>query len=113
MYCSGLGFSEIGRFQGHQGFDGVLLGEPGHGYHLEFAYCRTHPVVPTPTPEDLLVFYIDDPSEWKMACLSMVKAGFGDVAAFNPYWDQRGRTFEDHDSYRTVLVQGSWNGRKP
>jgi hypothetical protein len=33
---SGLGLPEIGRFGGHAGYRGVLLGLPGLRYHLEF-----------------------------------------------------------------------------
>ena len=30
------------------------------------------------------------------------------VKAFNPYWDRKGKTFEDPDGYRVVLQQASW-----
>jgi hypothetical protein len=58
MYRTGLGLLEIGRFENHAGFDGVMLGRPGLPYHFEFTFCRAHPVVPSPTPEDLIVFYL-------------------------------------------------------
>ena len=108
MYSKGLGLIEIGRFKDHEGFDGVMLGSVGLGYHFEFTYCRTHPVEPRPTPEDLIVFYLPDPVEWRRTCQSMLEAGFKEVAPFNPYWQQRGRTFEDHDRYRVVLEQADW-----
>ena len=38
----------------------------------------------------------------------MQAAGFKVVPSFNPYWDPRGRTFEDPDGYRTVLQQAAW-----
>jgi hypothetical protein len=38
----------------------------------------------------------------------MLAAGFREVASFNPYWDARGRTFEDPDGYRTVLQNAAW-----
>jgi catechol 2,3-dioxygenase-like lactoylglutathione lyase family enzyme len=108
MYRKGLGLSEIGRFENHDGFDGVMLGRPDLHYHFEFTYCRAHPVVPTPTAEDLLVFYLSDSVQWQQACASMLRAGFVEVSSFNPYWEQRGRTFEDHDHYRVVLQQAPW-----
>lgn len=95
LYHKGLGLDEIGRFENHEGFDGVMLGKPGLIYHFEFTYCRTHPVVPTPTPEDLIVFYLPEPNEWQRSCLLMLEAGFAEVASFNPYWQFHGRTFED------------------
>src|SRR6476646_4625310 len=36
FYTDGLGLSELGRFEGHAGYRGVLLGLPGLEYHLEF-----------------------------------------------------------------------------
>jgi catechol 2,3-dioxygenase-like lactoylglutathione lyase family enzyme len=109
MYKDGLGLREIGGFQGHEGFDGVMLGNAGMSYHFEFTYCRTHPVKPVTTPEDLVVFYFPDESEWREKCESMLRAGFNPVASFNPYWEQRGKTFEDADGYRLVLQQASWS----
>ena len=108
IYRKGLNLVEIGRFENHDGFDGVMLGRPDLHYHFEFTYCRAHPVAPTPTTEDLLVFYLPDENEWQQACTSMLEAGFVEVLSFNPYWRQRGRTFEDHDHYRVVLEQAQW-----
>jgi len=108
MYVRGLGLHELGRFEDHEGFDGVMLGLAGSHYHFEFTYCRTHPVVPAPTPEDLVVFYLPDPAEWQSTCTRMQEAGFVEVASFNPYWNRSGRTFADHDRYRIVLQRGAW-----
>lgn len=108
MYCQGLGLRVLGGFEDHDGFDGAMLGSPGSGYHLEFTCCRTHPVAPAPTAEDLVVFYIPGAPEWEAACANMLAAGFRPVASFNPYWDVRGRTFEDFDGYRVVLQNAAW-----
>jgi catechol 2,3-dioxygenase-like lactoylglutathione lyase family enzyme len=114
MYSKGLGLAEIGRFENHQGFDGVMLGNSGMHYHFEFTYCRTHPVKPVPTQEDLLVLYLPEQDEWRKVCSRMLEAGFVEVKSFNPYWQLRGRTFEDPDGYRVVLQQASWsNGENP
>ena len=112
MYVAGLGLAVIGRFADHDGFDGVMLGKSGLDYHFEFTYFRSHPVRPGPTPEDLVVFYLPDRAEWQRTCRAMLDAGFAEVASFNPYWDRRGRTFEDHDGYRVVLEQGEWERDK-
>ena len=108
MYVEGLGLAVIGRFEGHDGFDGVMLGKAGLDYHFEFTYCRGHPVQPNPTPEDLVIFYVPERAEWERKCQAMLDAGFMEVAPFNPYWGQRGRTFEDHDHYRVVLEEAEW-----
>ena len=109
MYCRGLGLRVVGSFEDHERFDGVMLGIAGSSYHFEFTHRRTHPVAPTPTPEDLVVLYIPAEAEWKARCTSMLEAGFKQVASFNPYWELRGRTFEDPDGYRVVLQQAEWN----
>jgi catechol 2,3-dioxygenase-like lactoylglutathione lyase family enzyme len=109
MYCRGLGLHVIGRFEDHDGFDGVMLGVAGASYHFEFTHCRTHPVVPSPTVEDLIVFYVPSGSEWQALCDDMLAAGFTQVAAFNPYWDACGRTYEDGDGYHVVLQRGEWS----
>ena len=38
----------------------------------------------------------------------MAEAGFKVVRSFNPYWDIRGRTFEDFDGYRIVMQNAGW-----
>ncbi|MBY4599519.1 VOC family protein [bacterium BD-1] len=108
MYVEGLGLSVLGGFENHAGFDGVMLGVPGTGWHLEFTVCRHHPVAPAPTAEDLLVFYHPVADDWQAACARLLSAGFAEVPAFNPYWNQGGRSFADADGYRTVLYHGLW-----
>lgn len=109
MYRRGLGLDEIGRFEDHAGFDGVMLGRRDSHYHLEFTRCHSHPVAPTPTPEDLLVFYLPDTEQWQQSCRCMTEAGFEEVPPFNPYWGRSGRTFRDPDGYRIVLQQAAWS----
>jgi catechol 2,3-dioxygenase-like lactoylglutathione lyase family enzyme len=108
MYRDGLGIRVIGSFKDHDGFDGVMMGAPGLHYHFEFTCCAAHPVAASPTPEDLAVFYIPDRTEWERVSASMLAAGFEAIASFNPYWDVRGRTFEDADGYRVVLQNADW-----
>ncbi len=111
MYCDGLGLRLLERFAGHQGFDAALLGSPGLPYHFAFTYCRDQPIVPTPTVDDLSVFYVPDLVEWQRLSSNMLAAGFTEVASFNPYWQRQGRTFADPDGYRVVLQQASWGAQ--
>lgn len=108
MYCEALELVVLARFQNHQGFDGVMLGCPGMNYHFEFTQCREHPVVPSPTHEDLLVFYAPARDEWESACIRLVENGFARVTSFNPYWDASGQTFTDLDGYRVVIQNAAW-----
>lgn len=108
LYCRGLDLRVIGRFEDHDGFDGVMLGAEGGGYHFEFTRHRRHPVAPAPTVEDLVVLYLPAMTAWHMACARMAAAGFAPVVSCNPYWERRGRTFEDDDGYRVVLQNALW-----
>lgn len=108
MYRQGLSLQLLGSFEDHEGFDGAMLGAPGASYHLEFTFCRFHPVRPTPTAEDILVFYVPDPGEWIARCKAMEEAGFDKVESFNPYWSRSGCTFQDPDGYRVVVQQADW-----
>jgi len=108
MYQDGLGVRLLGSFGDHEGFDGVMLGEEDAGYHLEFTQEHGHSVGKAPTQENLLVFYIPDHEDWERRCDRMISAGFRQVVSHNPYWDDRGATFEDLDGYRIVIQNASW-----
>lgn len=108
LYRAGLGLEELDRFEDHAGFDGVMLGALGAAFHLELTVRRGHPVAPSPTPEDLLVFYVPNPGAWHARCAAMAAVGFREVEPFNPYWKRAGRTFEDPDGYRIVVQRETW-----
>ena len=108
LYSAGLDLEILGSFEDHDGFDGVILGRPGSPWHLEFTHRRGHAAGRARGEDDLLVLYLPDPERWDAACARMTRAGFRAVPAFNPYWDARGRTFEDPDGYRVVLQHAAW-----
>ncbi len=109
FYCEGLGLQRLTGFAGHNGFDGAMLGHPGAPYHLEFTREAGQIAPSAPTAEHLLVFYFPDAAEWQTAVARLEAAGYGAVPAHNPYWNERGRTFEDPDGYRVVLQQAAWD----
>ena len=84
-YKGGLGLKELARFEDHEGFDGAMLGEHESGFHFEFTFCRKHTVAPSPTPEDLLVFYVPEAHAWEARCQAKRSAGFKEVESFNPF----------------------------
>ncbi|MGI9169024.1 MAG: VOC family protein [Caulobacteraceae bacterium] len=108
FYRDGLGLAELGRFQDHAGFDGVMLGEERAPYHFEFTRARGHLAGRAPSLDNLLVFYLPDVREWNAAVQRMKRSGYEPVASFNPYWDRHGLTFEDPDGYRVVLQNADW-----
>ncbi|GGG46231.1 VOC family protein [Hymenobacter glacieicola] len=109
FYRDGLGLQELGSFTGHNGFDGVMLGQPQAPYHLEFTSRPGQLVGRAPTTDHLLVFYLPDRLEWQTAVDRLLAHGYPSVPADNPYWDKLGLTFEDPDGYRVVLQQAAWS----
>ena len=104
FYRDGIGLEELGGFRDHAGYDGVFLGIPGTGAHLELTSGGEHGA-PEPHPESLLVLYLGD-----RAAVDAVAARLGrePVAPANPYWAEHALTFEDPDGFRVVLVPERW-----
>jgi catechol 2,3-dioxygenase-like lactoylglutathione lyase family enzyme len=109
FYRDGLGFEKLSEFKGHDGIDGVMLGHKGAPWHLEFTHKKGHKAGKAPTQDNLLVFYLPDEAEWKQAVNRLVRIGVKPVKSFNPYWDRKGKTFEDPDGYRIVLQNARWS----
>ena len=103
MYRRGLELEIVASFQGHAGYDGVVLARRGTAWEIEFTSEVGIPAPRAPSPEHLLVVYEEDRVLWESRCDCMAEAGFASVASANPYWDERGRTFEDPEGYRIVI----------
>ena len=108
FYRDGLGLEVLYRFEGHDGFDGVMLGAKGAPWHLEFTRAHGHAAGRAPSRDNLLVLYLPDEAEWQAAVDRMRAEGYAPVPPFNPYWDLDGLTFEDPDGYRVVLQHAAW-----
>ena len=106
FYRDGLGLREAGRFEDHDGYDGVFLAIPGTGAHLELTTGGGHSA-PAPHPETLLVLYLGDDAAVQAAA---ARLDADPVAPANPYSADHGLTFEDADAFRVVLVPAAWNG---
>ena len=105
FYRDGLGLKVIGSFEEHAGYSGVMLGLPGHQFHLEFTSHSAGSPCPAPTKDNLLVFYIPDRQAVSFLVERLAAMGYFPVAPENPYWEQNGITFEDPDGWRIVLMQ--------
>jgi catechol 2,3-dioxygenase-like lactoylglutathione lyase family enzyme len=108
FYRDGLGFQVIYEFHDHAGFDGAMLGFPDSPYHLEFTRTAKHRVGRAPDPENLLVLFLPEAATYRAATARMKAHGHRSIRAFNPYWDENGRTYEDPDGYRVVLQNSAW-----
>ncbi|GHF34225.1 catechol 2,3-dioxygenase-like lactoylglutathione lyase family enzyme [Deinococcus metalli] len=107
FYVDGVGLSVLWRSDADDFAELLMLGVPGALWHLELTRARHHDVRPTPTPEDLLVLYLDAPVPPALV-ERMVAHGGRRVTALNPYWERWGVTVADPDGYRLVLCQRSW-----
>ena len=99
FYRDGLGLVEAGQFEGHDGYDGVILRVPGTEAQLEFT-ATEHLPPPDPHPENLLVLYLGS-----QAAVDAVldRLDVPTVAAENAYWKEHAVTVEDPDGFRVVL----------
>lgn len=104
FYRDALGLPQLGSFEGHAGYDGVMLGLPGRDYHLEFTSHAEGSPCPAPTRDNLLVLYVEDAAALGRMVERLARFGHHPVEPENPYWAERGRTFEDPDGWRVVLM---------
>ena len=106
FYRDGLGLKELGHFEGHSGYDGVMLGLPGSDYHLEFTSHADGSPCPAPSIDNLLVLYLESEGAAAIVAGRLSDLGYPDVEPENPYWDGRSITVADPDGWRVVLDWG-------
>ena len=106
FYRDGIGLQELGRFEGHAGYDGVLLGLPGSEHHLELTSHADGSPCPAPTADNLLVLYLDSRAAAETLAARLSRHGHPAVEPENPYWDGRSITVADPDGWRVVLDWG-------
>lgn len=99
FYRDRLGFREVTRFRGHDGYDGIILAIPGAELHLELTGGGPHPP-PQPHPESLLVLFFDGPEERDRVAAAV---GRPPVQPANPFWRRHAVAFEDPDGFQVLL----------
>jgi catechol 2,3-dioxygenase-like lactoylglutathione lyase family enzyme len=107
FYVDILGLDRLGGFSGHSGYDGAFVGRTGSDWHIEFTRHESGMPEPSPTEEDLLVFYLPA-DQLEAAVTSLTEAGVGLVGHENPYWANAGAVIcRDPDGYLVVLCPDS------
>ena len=106
-YSDALGLEQIASFEGHAGYDGVMLALPGRRDHLEFTHHQSGSPCPAPTKDNLLVFYVEDEGSFCEMAARLKLHGHEPVEPENPYWAGEGLTFEDPDGWRVVLMHAA------
>lgn len=102
FYTQVLGLSVLGRFAGHDGYDGVFLGKEGLHWHIEFTQS-TAPAQHTPDADDLLVLYPTNQAEYDALLQRIEAAGIATHTPTNPYWQRNGLLVHDPDGFGVVV----------
>lgn len=102
FYTNALGFSILGNFEAHDGYDGVFIGFPDAQWHLEFT-TTNEPLVHKFDEDDLLVFYPDTLADYHNALTSLHNNEVAEEVPKNPYWQINGKLFKDPDGYGVII----------
>jgi catechol 2,3-dioxygenase-like lactoylglutathione lyase family enzyme len=105
FYRDVLVLEQISSFESHAGYDGVILALPGRRDHTLSSRTTSAAVrVPTPTKDNLTVFYVEDEAAFREMAARLKRDGHDPVGPVNLCWAENGLTFEDPDGWRVVLM---------
>jgi catechol 2,3-dioxygenase-like lactoylglutathione lyase family enzyme len=103
FYCDILGLEVLGRFEDHNGYDGIFLGLKDMGWHLEFTRSAEAPEH-HPDEDDLLVFYLNSTEEVEHLKQKFSSKGIAPIPAKNPYWNANGTLYLDPDGFGIMIT---------
>ena len=103
FYRDILGLKVLGRFENHNGYNGVFLGLKGAAWHLEFTTSAEAPRH-QPDEDDLLVFYVNSREEYALLKQKFAENGIHPISAKNPYWNENGICYLDPDGYGIIIA---------
>lgn len=104
FYVDALGCELLAEWVDHEGYDGLVVGDPLGRWQAEFVHERSRPAPPPPSDEHLLVFYVADRAALAERCRLIDAAGFARVPPRNPYWSRHGVAYLDPDGYAVVIA---------
>ena len=104
FYTEILGLEVVGRFNNHDGYDGVFLGIHGADWHLEFT-TSPEPAQHQPDEDDLLVFYPACTEEYSTITERFTKHNIPPAEPKNPYWKTNGTLYKDPDGFGVMIVK--------
>lgn len=107
FYIEGLGLQKLDSFKNHDGYDGIMIGLTHSQFHLEFTHHIKGSPCPAPTRDNLFVLYFENDNEVQKIKSRLNAMKYFEVEPENPYWKNKGLTFEDPDGWRVVLFVGT------
>ena len=102
FYTSVSNFEILGKFENHDGYDGVFLGIKGENWHLEFTQNEEKPQSHF-DEDDALVFYPKTQESYDEILDNLKKFEVPLLEPKNPYWRDKGVCFEDCDHYKIII----------
>ena len=102
FYTSVLEFEVIGKFEAHNGYDGVFLGKAGENWHLEFTQDGHLPESQF-DEDDILVFYPETLVEFQKILANLEYYKVPLLTPKNPYWKENGICFQDCDHHNIIV----------
>lgn len=102
FYTSVLNFEILGKFENHDGYDGIFLGIKGENWHLEFTQNEEKPQSHF-DEDDALVFYTKTQESYDEILENLKKFEVPLLEPKNPYWRDKGVCFEDCDHYKIII----------
>ncbi|OYU79567.1 MAG: prolyl endopeptidase [Flavobacterium sp. BFFFF1] len=102
FYIEILGFTELGHFEGHDGYDGIFIGNPGSDWHLEFTQS-SEKALHQSDEDDIIVLYPATKNEYELLLNNLSESNIPFIEPKNPYWKENGSMFMDPDGFRIVI----------
>lgn len=98
-----VGLDLLGRFDDHEGYDGIILGYLNETWELELTWHTSNAIHSAPTDEDIIVLYMSaslaDDLHHRLHA-----AAFPSRSHANPYWEANGATiYTDPDGYALIV----------
>lgn len=98
-----VGLDVRSRFDDHNGYDGIILGDGDGSWELELTRHRSGEPLPTPTGEDIAALYSSRPDAEALVA-RLADAGHPPHEHANPYWaTMNASVHTDPDGYTLIV----------
>ena len=98
-----VGLEILSRFEDHEGYDGVILGNSGDQWEIEVTHHSSGMPLPSPSEEDIIVLYLN--RELARGITDRLRqAGHPPKEHPNPYWQaMEASAHTDPDGYTVII----------